>query len=126
MAIVARAKSYKITNGKLKVMMEKPRGALDWSQRHNTKFELDKTALICLSRKHTTSTVDPQKTIPVHQPSITISEHTIQLLTSHKFLGIIIDQELRFKEQVASTLAKGTKYTLACSQMIRTTKGIKG
>ncbi|KAG1879044.1 hypothetical protein F4604DRAFT_1507954, partial [Suillus subluteus] len=59
-------------------------------------------------------------------PAITINEHTIQPSSSHKFLGVIIDQELRFKEQAASALAKGTKYMLACSRMIRMTKGIKG
>lgn len=55
-----------------------------------------------------------------------LSGHTILPSSSHKFLGIIIDQELWFKEQAASALAKGTKYALACSQMTRTTKGIKG
>jgi hypothetical protein len=65
-AIAARAKSYEIANGKIKVMIKKPRGALDWSRRHNAKLEQDKTALICLSRKCTTSAVDPWKTIPVH------------------------------------------------------------
>ncbi|KAG2108905.1 uncharacterized protein F5147DRAFT_525901, partial [Suillus discolor] len=45
---------------------------------------------------------------------------------SHKFLGVIIDQELRFKEHADYALAKGTKYTLACNRMIRPTKELRG
>ncbi|KAG2032021.1 hypothetical protein BDR03DRAFT_874749, partial [Suillus americanus] len=45
---------------------------------------------------------------------------------SHKFLGVIIDKELRFKQHAAQALAKGTTYTLACNRMIKTTKGVKG
>ncbi|KAG2051728.1 hypothetical protein BDR06DRAFT_983476 [Suillus hirtellus] len=96
--------------------MEKPGGALKWSQKHNAEFELDKTALVCLSRKHIPDTNNPRKTVPVPRPPITISGHTIHPSSSHKFLG----------EQAASALAKGTKYTLACSRMTRMTKGIKG
>ncbi|KAG2742524.1 hypothetical protein P692DRAFT_20652403, partial [Suillus brevipes Sb2] len=125
-AIAARARTYELANEKLKGMMEKPGGALEWSRKHNAEFELDKTALVCLSRKRIPDANNPGKTVPVPRPPITISGHTIHPSSSHKFLGVIIDQELRFKEQAASALAKGTKYTLACSRMTRMTKGIKG
>ncbi|KAG2029192.1 hypothetical protein BDR03DRAFT_881567, partial [Suillus americanus] len=69
---------------------------------------------------------NPGKTKPVHRPSITLSSHTIQPSRSHKFLGIIIDEELRFKEHAAYALAKGTKYTMTCQRMIRATKGMRG
>ncbi|KIM61084.1 hypothetical protein SCLCIDRAFT_26221 [Scleroderma citrinum Foug A] len=44
---------------------------------------------------------------------------------SHKFLGVIIDEELRFKEQLASAVAKGTKYALACRRLAKPSLGIK-
>jgi hypothetical protein len=50
-ALAARAKSYKESNEKLRHMMEKRGGALEWSEQHHAEFELEKTALICLSRK---------------------------------------------------------------------------
>lgn len=104
-----------MANRKLKGTMEKPGRALEWSRKHNAEFELDKTALVCLSRKRIPDTDNPRKTVPIPRPSIMISGHTIHPSSSHKFLGVIIDQELRFKEQAASALAKGTKYMLACS-----------
>ncbi|KAG1886669.1 hypothetical protein F4604DRAFT_1521183, partial [Suillus subluteus] len=51
---------------------------------------------------------------------------TIQPSHSHKFLGIIIDEELRFKEHGAHALAKGTAYAMACNRMVKPTKGVRG
>lgn len=45
---------------------------------------------------------------------------------SHKFLGIVVDEDLNVKAQAAQALAKGTKYAMACNRMIRPTKGIHG
>jgi len=122
----ARAKSFEEANRKLTNIMERPNGALSWSEAHRAEFELEKTALICLSRKRESDRTDPKKTNPIKRPPIMISGHIIQPSRSHKFLGVIIDEELRFKQHAAQALAKGTNYTLACNRMTRTTKGIKG
>ncbi|KAG2064523.1 hypothetical protein BDR04DRAFT_937274, partial [Suillus decipiens] len=50
--------------------------------------------------------------------------HTIQPSKFHKFLGMIIDQDLNFKEHTSFAMAKGITYTMACNWMIKTTKGI--
>lgn len=57
---------------------------------------------------------------------MTIRNHTIHPSKSHKFLGIIVDEDLNFKAHAAHALAKGTKYAMACNRMIRPTKGIHG
>ncbi|KAG1889997.1 hypothetical protein F4604DRAFT_642211 [Suillus subluteus] len=106
--------------------MEKQGGALEWSEGHNAEFELEKTALICLSSKRITDPNNPGKTIPSPRLPITIRNHTIQPSKSHKFLGVIIDQDLNFKEHAAHAMAKGTKYVMACKRIIRPTKGIHG
>lgn len=107
-------------------MMEKQGGALQWSEEQNAEFELEKTALICLSRKRVPSEEDPRKTIPTPRIPITIRNHVIQPSKSHKFLSVIIDQDLNFKEQAAYTMSKGTAYVMACNRMIQPTKGIHG
>ncbi|KAG1729344.1 uncharacterized protein EDB91DRAFT_1060003 [Suillus paluster] len=55
---------------------------------------------------------------------IMIRDHMIHPSHSHKFIGVIIDENLNFKEHVSYALAKGTKYMMACNQMIHLTKGI--
>ena len=59
-----------------------------------------------------------------HVP-ITIDGHITKPVKSHKFLGIIIDEELLFKEQLASAVAKGTKYALACRHLAKPFLGVK-
>jgi hypothetical protein len=125
-ALAAKGSSYEAANEKLKQMMERPGGALDWSKEHNAEFELDKTALLCLSRTRIPDPINPRKTIPAPRPPIIIQEHVIQPSASAKFLGVIIDENLNFKEHAARALAKGMKYTLACNRMIKPTKGIRG
>ncbi|KAG2148674.1 uncharacterized protein EDB93DRAFT_1103730 [Suillus bovinus] len=59
-------------------------------------------------------------------PPIVIQGHTIHPSKSHKVLGVIIDQDLNFKEHAAHAMEKGTKYVMACNHMIKPTKGIHG
>jgi hypothetical protein len=90
-ALAANGKSYEEANGKLTQMMEKDGGALEWSRLHHAEFELDKTALICLSKQRIPSTDNQHKTVPAPRPPIVIQGHTIQPSKSHKFLGVIFD-----------------------------------
>ncbi|KAG1867703.1 hypothetical protein F4604DRAFT_1526333, partial [Suillus subluteus] len=101
-------------------------GALEWSEQHHTEFKLEKTVLICLSREYILSEDNPRKTVPAPHPAITIHNHIIQPSKSHKFLSLIVDKNLNYKEHAAYTLTKDTKYTMACTRMIQPAKGIHG
>jgi len=61
----------------------------------------------------------------VKRVPVTIDGHITKPVKSHKFLGIITDEELRFKEQLASAVAKGTKYALACRRLAKPSLGVK-
>ena len=54
--------------------------------------------------------MDTRKTKPTTRPTIQLSNHVIKPTTSHKFLGVIMDQELHFKEYINYALAKGNKF----------------
>ena len=56
---------------------------------------------------------------------IVIAGKTIKPIASHKFLGVIIDEQLHFKEQIATTTSKGSKYALACCQLAKPSLGIR-
>jgi hypothetical protein len=53
-------------------MMERRGGAIEWSEEHNTEFELEKMALICLSKKQIPDPDNPNKTIPSPRQPVTI------------------------------------------------------
>ncbi|KIK76287.1 hypothetical protein PAXRUDRAFT_36929 [Paxillus rubicundulus Ve08.2h10] len=106
--------------------MEMEGGALEWSRDHYAEFELDKMALLCVTQRREQDPNYRGKSIPAPRPSVSTRGHWIESTTSYKFLGIIVDQELLFREQAANVMAKGTKYILACRRMSKVMKGVKG
>ena len=88
-------------------MITRPNGAMDWSHRHNSKFELDKMGLIVFTNKRIPDQARPRKTIPIPRPSVVLNGHEVKPSTSLKFLGVILDQELKFTAQADYAASKG-------------------
>ncbi|QRW06107.1 Reverse transcriptase from transposon X-element protein [Ceratobasidium sp. AG-Ba] len=105
-------RSAEENNARLLDMMTRKRGALNWSHTHNSTFELDKTALIHFS---------PNKKLA--RPPLVIGPQTIQAVKSHTLLGVILDQELRFKEQCNKALIKGLQWTSQLGRLARMSYG---
>ena len=125
-AFAARGKSLEEANQKSKKIMEDDEGALEWGREHESEFKLNKTAPLCVTHGRIPDPNHRGKSILVPRPSLTIQGHRIEPSKSCKFLGVILDEELIFKEHAAYTLTKGTKYVLACGRMTRVSKGIRG
>ena len=105
--------------------MEHRGSCIEWSTSHHVSFEMDKNALVQATQRREKSNLDPRKTVPAKCVPITVAGRTTQPSKSHKLLGIIINEELCFKEQLTSAVAKGTKYTLACCRLAKPALGIK-
>ena len=99
-AFVTIGKTFQETHAILTDMLEHEGGGYQWSKNHNSCFEPSKFALIdfSLNRKKARP--------PLHTRNIVINP-----TPSHKFLGMFLDQELRWWEQANYALAKGTEYT---------------
>ena len=100
-AFIAIGKDFQETHSILVDMLEREGGGYQWSKDHNSKFETSKFALIDFSLNRAKE-----------RPPIHIRGITIKPTPSHKFLGVIIDQELRWREQASYSLGKGTEYTM--------------
>ena len=105
--------------------MEQRGGCIEWSRTHHVSFEMDKNTLVQCSRRREKPSTSSRRSAPVKRIPVTIDGRITKPIKSHKFLGIIIDEELRFKEQLASAVAKGTKYALACCRLAKPSLGIK-
>ncbi|KAG2066814.1 hypothetical protein BDR04DRAFT_1167518 [Suillus decipiens] len=55
---------------------------------------------------------------------MTIQGSTIQPSPTHHFLGVILDQELRWKAQVDNAIMRGTAYVLQLHHLSSAAKGI--
>jgi ribonuclease HI len=113
MALVATAKSFDKSHRMIKNMMTRQNGGNDWSMSHNSRFELSKLVLVDFTRSRRI-TRTPMK----------LNETQIQPCNSHRFLGVVLDQELRWNQQADHALAKATKWTLAFRRLAGSYTGI--
>src|SRR6266481_4947334 len=105
-------------------MMTQANGGQAWSNDHNSCFEMSKLMLVGFSHQRAPDPQRPGKTTPEVWPTLTIGGTTIKAVTAHKFLGVIFDQELRWKEQAEHVIAKATKWTLCARCLARPAMGI--
>lgn len=118
--------SFEANNAKLANMMQRTGGGLDWERSHNSPFELDKFGLLHITRKKTDDPNRPGKKMRIPRPSLTINGFIIKPSTSHKFLGVILDDELRFNEHANYAYGKGVKYLGQTQRIAKQQKGISG
>lgn len=71
-------------------------GANKWAEKHNCKFAPEKFAFMGFSRRREADGGNRGKTRPRTRPNIEINGLAIEPVNHHKFLGMMIDEELRF------------------------------
>src|SRR6266481_1651758 len=106
-------------------MMVREGGSQDWSKYHNSRYEVSKLKLVGFSRCQVCDPGNPGKTIPEPHPNFDLQGTCIKPSNSHKYLGVIFDQELRWKEQTDNVVAKATSWTLCFRRLARPAMGIK-
>ncbi|KZV79510.1 hypothetical protein EXIGLDRAFT_585415, partial [Exidia glandulosa HHB12029] len=89
---------------------------LAWSARHACQFDVKKFQLIHFTKN------------PRHEEAakqgLDIAGVTIEPEKAVKYLGILIDSKLRWKEHAEAAVAKATKTLLACARLPRPTFGL--
>ena len=123
MALIATGNSFEDTTETLRNLMEKQDGGLSWSETHNSRFEMSKSAVLHFTRKTMMDLEDENNRIPVPKPPLTIGGQTIEEVQSYKYLGIQIDAQLRWKEQAQRAVANATKWLLQYRRLTRPTTG---
>jgi hypothetical protein len=112
-AFVAVVKTFQDTHTILADMLERPGGGYNWSRAHNSKFETNKFALMDFSMNRRKP-----------HPDMHIQGSIIQPSPLHRFLGVILDQELCWKAQIDNATARGLAYVLQLHCLSTSAKGI--
>jgi len=89
--ISATAKTFKEAHEKIIEMMTRDGGAIEWTKKHNSHFEFSKLVLIDFAHSRR----------PAERPPLTLPNIIINPSKSMKYLGIMLDQNLSWKEQLA-------------------------
>ena len=122
-ALLAIGSNLEETTEKLRNLMEKEGGGLEWSKSHNSRFEISKSAVLHFSRKTISDLEEEGQRIPLPRPPLIVNHQTIQEVQSYKYLGIQIDSQLRWKEQVQRSIVNATKWLLQYRQLTRPSSG---
>src|SRR5271155_560924 len=108
-------------------MFRRPEGPQEWGKSHHLLYDLVKSGAIAATCKKMVDPDNPRKRIV--QPPVVIQlddQHLITTTPAQKYLGVIVDSELQFKEQAAYAIGKGTKWTNQVRRITRLVKGING
>ncbi|KAL5636330.1 hypothetical protein ACGC1H_004966 [Rhizoctonia solani] len=115
--------TFEDTHAGLVDIMTREGGALEWSTSHNSTFELDKTACVDFSRRREPIPGSPGKTRPLTRQNLIWGDHVVRTVSQHVFLGVLIDQELRWTAQSHRALAKGMAWASQLGRLARTNFG---
>src|SRR5271155_3313845 len=123
----ASAKNLELAGAAIGDMFRRPEGPQEWGISHHSVYDLAKSGAIAASRRKIADPNNPRKR--VKQPPTVIQldgRHQVTTTPTQKYLGVIIDNELRFKEQAAHAVGIGTKWTNQIRRLTKTVKGMKG
>jgi ribonuclease HI len=123
-ALIAIGKDFEETTRRLRNMMTKEDGGLQWSKEHNSMFEVNKSVILHASRRTQKNPEDDHSQIPLDRPTLTLQGQEIQEVQSYKYLGIQIDAQLRWKEQAQRVAANATKWILQYRRLTRPSTGV--
>jgi len=112
--MIAIADTFPEAHTKLHSMMTRARGVTKWSTQHNSPLEYSKLALVDFAHSRNTKEREP----------LCLLQIEIQPLESTRYLGVIFDQSLDWKEQHAHAIGKGTKWALQIRRITRPMWGL--
>ena len=123
-ALIASGNTFEESTQRLKNMMTKEDGGLQWSIEHNSKFEVTKSAIIHLTRKTIPDPETNHGRLPLERPKLILDGQEVKEATCFKYLGIRIDAQLRWKEQAQRATANATKWILQYRRHTRPSTGV--
>jgi hypothetical protein len=121
--IIVVGKTFEDTHRMLKSIMEQRGGVFEWAREHNCEFGLEKFQLLDFTKK-IAHTFIAHRQAPMPRPNLRLRNHVIKSQTSAKFLGVIVDNTLNWKEQAAVALGKGHDWVLQFGRLVWPTKGV--
>jgi len=128
-ACATSARTLEEAADKMRILFQRDRGPALWGRTHFSVYEFHKFAAIWMSRarKETTDPDGRKQCIKTPPTKIRIDdEHEVMTTTSHKFLGVLLDDELRFQKHAAYTISKGERWVSQVKRLSKVTKGMHG
>ncbi|PPR07816.1 hypothetical protein CVT24_002896 [Panaeolus cyanescens] len=120
--VIATAHDFRTAHKGIKKVMDGRGGIMEWARTHNCTFGMEKFQLIDFSRKKTVDEDGNKVDIP--RPNLRLNSLTIKPGKQAKFLGLILDQELRWKEQCTRVITKASYWAAQLRRLAKNKGGI--
>src|SRR5882724_3861038 len=105
-------------------MITRSGGRLDWSASHQCDFAVDKFGIMGLMRRREPCLSPGPKTRPIQRCLIFLQGVKVPAVATHKFLGMILDQELCWSMHLHYALHKGAKWVTQYCQLAKLSRGV--
>ena len=99
-------------------------GRLDWLASHQCKFTVDKFGIMGLTRRKEPCPLLGLKTRTIQRHPIFLQGVKVLAVTTHKFLGMMLDQELHWIMHLHYALQKGTKWVTQYCWLSKLSRGV--
>ena len=116
--ILSIGKTFTVTHRKLGHMMGQPGGAFNWSESHNSQYELSKLALMDFSPK------------PYQESTLTISHPCtnrstmVKSVKMYQFLSVLFDPKLKWMAQTERVARSGEAWINLIRRLMHTSTGL--
>ena len=111
MAMAVR-ENFEETTQAIHKHMEGENGGFEWSADHNSRFKIDKLAIMHLGHKKHRS---PMGTLcPLHKPKLLLQGKEVKAVECYKYLGIVIDDKLTWRKHKDKAIDNATKWVMQC------------
>lgn len=107
---IAIMESFEETTNRLNHLMSKEDGGIQWSQDHNSRFEVSKSVVLHVTRKTQQDPEDDAKHIQLDRPKLRLLGKEIEDIENVKYLGVLFDTQLRWTQQAQRATANMTKW----------------
>ncbi|PPR06917.1 hypothetical protein CVT24_011000 [Panaeolus cyanescens] len=97
-------------------------GGTDWSHEHNSRFEVSKSVVMHMTRGRERAGWNEETGEGI--PVLEVGDEVVKRVRSFKYLGVYVDDELRWKVQESKACEKATKWTLQFKRLAKPSTGI--
>lgn len=111
---------------KVEEMMAKEGGAGTWAVSHFLLYETQKFVRVGFLRRQVEAQGGSTKTRPVDRLNIMVLGIWIKIKATHKFLEVLLNQELQFSKHAAYVQSKGMALVMQTRKMIKVYKEVGG
>jgi hypothetical protein len=110
--LIAVADDFRTTCKMLKDMMKWDRGGFEWSNKHNSRFAINKLVVTHFTRMEAKNARTQKARDKLEYPKLKLRGQEVEVIKAYKYLGVYINSRLRWDIQLEKTVEKATQWVL--------------